>query len=90
MARSNADLAVLSIFLIKPITSSHCTVILFSTASIRSLRLTNLFSIRLHILAIESLAGDCGGMLEVFGGMFTVFDCFVGGILGKGSRSPTL
>ena len=47
---SQADLAVLSIFLIKPVTSSYCSVILFSTASIRSSRLANLFSIRLCIL----------------------------------------
>ena len=90
MARSNADLAVLSIFPIKPITSSYCLVILFSTASIRSSRPANLFSIRLHILEIESLAGDCGGVLEGFGGLLTVFDCFIEEILGKGSCSPTL
>ena len=87
MARSNADLAISSIFLIKPINSS---VILFLTASIRSSRLANLFSIRLCILAIESLAGDCSGVLEGFGGLLTVFDCFVEGILGKDSCSPTL
>ena len=72
MLRSNTDLAVLIIFLIKPITSSYCSVILFSTASIRSSRLANLFSIRLRMLAIESLTGDCGGVLEGFGGLLTV------------------
>ena len=90
MARSNADLAVLSIFLIKPITSSYCSVILFSPASIRSSRLANLFSIRLRILAVESLAGDCDGVLESFGGLMTVFYRFVEGILGKDSCSQTL
>ena len=90
MARSSADVAVLSIFPIKPITSSYCSVISFSTVPIRFSRLANLFSIRLHILAIESLTGDCGGVLEGFGGLLTVFDCFVEGILGKGSCSPTL
>ena len=69
MARSNADLAVLSIFLITPITSSYCSVILFSAASIRSSKLANLFSVRLRILAIKSLAGDCGRVLEVFEGV---------------------
>ena len=90
MARSNADLAVLSIFLIKPITSSYYSVILFSPASIPSSRLANLFSIRLRILAVESLAGDCDGVLEGFGGLMTVFYGFVEGILGKDSCSPTL
>ena len=89
MVRSNADLAVLSIFLIKPITSSYCSVILFSTAFIRSSRLANLFSIRPRILAIESLAGDCGGVLEGFGELLTVFDSFVEGTLGKDSYSST-
>ena len=42
------------------------------------------------MLAIESLAGDCGGMLEGFGGLLTVFDCFVEEILGKDRCSPTL
>ena len=90
MARSSADLAVLSIFIIKPITSSYCSVILFLTAPIRSSRLTILFSIRLRILAIESLAGDYSGVLEGFGGLLTVFYCFVEGILGKDSGSPSL
>ena len=45
MARSNADLAVLSIFLIKTITSPYCSVILFSTDSIRSPGQGNLFYI---------------------------------------------
>ena len=90
MLRSNTDLAVLSIFLIKPITSSYCSVILFSTASTCSSRLANLFSIRLRILAIESLTGDCGGVLEGFGGLLKVFDCFFEDILGKDSCSPTL
>ena len=45
MARSNADLAVLSIFLIKTITSPYCSVILFSTDSIRSSGQGNLFDI---------------------------------------------
>ena len=90
MARSNADLAVSSIFLIKPITSSYCSVIFFSTASIRSSRLANLFSIRFHILAIEFLGVDCGGVLKGFGGLWTVFDCFVEDILGKDSCSRTL
>ena len=90
MARSNTALAVLSIILIKSITSSYCSVILFSTASIRSSRLANLFSVRLRILAIGSLAGDCGEVLEGVGGLLTVFDCFVEGILSKDSCSPTL
>ena len=68
MARSNADLAVLAIFLIKPITSSYCSVILFSTESISSSRLANLISTRLRKFAKGSLAGDYGGMLEGFGG----------------------
>ena len=89
MARSNADLAVLSIFLIKPITSSYCSVILFSTESIRS-RLANLFSIRFRKFTKEPLAGDCGGVLEGFGGLPTVFYCFVEDILGKGSCKLTL
>ena len=91
MARSNADLAVLSIFLIEPIiTSSYCCVILFSTASMRSSGLTNFCSITLRILAIESLAGDYGVVLEDFGGLLTDFDCFVEGILGKDSCISTL
>ena len=90
IARSIADLAVLSIFLIKPITSSYYSVILFSIASICSSRLANLLSIRLRILAIESLAGNCGWVMEDFGGLLTVFDCFVEGISGKDSCSPTL
>ena len=45
MARSNADLAVLSIFLIKTITSPYCSVTLFSTDSIRSSGQGNLFYI---------------------------------------------
>ena len=64
--------------------------LLFSTASVRSSRMINLFSIRLCIIAIESLAGDCDRVLEGFGGLLTVFDCFVEGILGKDSCSPTL
>ena len=87
MARSNADLAVLSIFPIEPMTSSYCCVILFSTASIRSSRLANVFSIRFRLLAIESLAVDCSGVLDGFGGLLTVFDCFVEG---KDSCKPTL
>ena len=90
MARSSADLAVLSIILIKPITSSHYSVILFSTEPILSSRLRNLFSIRLRKFAKESLTGDCSGALEGFGGLLTVFDCFVEGILGKDSCKPTL
>ena len=90
MARSNADLPFLLVFLIKPITSSYCFVILFSTASIRFSRLVNFYSIRLRKLAIEYFAGDFGGFLEGFGGLLTVFYCFVEGILGKDSCSPTL
>ena len=90
MTISNADLDVLSIFLIKPITSSYCSVISFSTESICSSRMANLLSIRLHKFAKESLAGDCSGMLEGFGGLLTIFSCFVESMSGKDKCKPTL
>ena len=83
MARSNAGLAVLFIFLIKPITSSYYSVMLLWTETIR-------FSIRLRKFAKESLVGDGIGVLEDFGGLLTIFDCFVESILGKDSCKPTL
>ena len=57
--------------------------------SIRFSRLANLFSIRFRKFAKESLAGDCSGVLEGFGGLLIVFYCFVEGILSKYRCKPT-
>ena len=54
--------------------------------------LSNVFSIRLRKSTKESLTGKGGGVVEGFGGLLTVFDCFlkVEAILGKDSCKPTL
>ena len=60
------------------------------TETICSSRLANIFSVRLHKFAKESLAGDSGGVLKGAGGLLTVFNCFVEGILGNICKLTTI